>query len=345
MNLVQPSPPLRGWLVVVLLVLPCLLASPARGDVGIESVSRQAGVAGDPARLTLGCGFCLSPCVGGPGRHHPPRDFHGACTLGARAKPPVAFPIWLTPLKHSLGPYRCRPADACVPGSARPPHLPSFTYLGRAVYEPDLTESGDVPRYRIVFQVPPVRPGRYKYVIYCDACYDGPRGSLIDDRTAAGRLRVLPTGAGADHGGGGSGPWIGGGIAAAILLLTLGFLLRRNMAAGPQRLESLAMVYRRPGGQQFTAQALNDLAVPVAVGTSGHATGPLAPRCLWAIHRGRLPAGKLDPLRQDWFRCLAEEEGSRGVGLGCRTVDPPEVSEPDRPRRECSRQGLERLYA
>jgi len=221
--------------IVLLAALPALPASPARGDVGVESASHTSGAPGDVVTLTLGCGFCFPPCVGEPGHRHPPGVLHGTCMLGTQARPPPGFQIWLTPLRRSLAPYRCGPGDSCAPGSSRPPHLPSFIYLGRAKRDPG-TEPGDIPRYRLRFQVPPARAGRYEYVIYCDACVAGPRGSLIDDRTtSAGRLQVLPPdSSGATASGAGAGPWIVGGAAVAIMALALRLLLRRNRATGPR---------------------------------------------------------------------------------------------------------------
>jgi hypothetical protein len=213
------------------------VASPAQADVGVESASRAAGAPGKPVELTLGCGFCFPPCVGEPGHRHPAGDLHGPCMLGTRGGPPASFLIWLTPLKHSLKPYLCGRGEDCELGSSRPPHLPSFIYLGRAVpTAPDGVQSHAIPRYRLVFGVPETRPGRYKYVIFCDACIDGPRGSLIDSHTiAAGRLLVLaPTATAASGGGGNRLRWIGAGALAAILGLGTGFLLWRGRATRAQ---------------------------------------------------------------------------------------------------------------
>jgi hypothetical protein len=218
-------------------VLLLAVASPAQADVGVVSSSRAAGAPGDPVELTLGCGFCFPPCVGEPGHRHPVGAEHGTCMLGTRRGPPASFLIWLTPLRHSLKPYVCGRGEGCEPGSSRPPHLPSFIYLGRAVpIAPGGDEGLEIPRYRLVFGVPEARPGRYKYVIFCDACIDGPRGSLIDSHTiAAGRLRVLAPIATASAGGGGDRlPWIGAGALATVLALGTGFLLRRGRATRPQ---------------------------------------------------------------------------------------------------------------
>jgi hypothetical protein len=217
-------------------VLFLAVASPAEADVGVVSSSRAAGAPGDPVELMLGCGFCFPPCVGEPGHRHPPGDLHGPCMLDSHREPPASFPIWLTPLKHSLEPYLCRPGEGCEPGSSRPPHLPSFIYLGRAVPAAAGVDGGHgIPRYRLAFGVPEARPGRYKYVIFCDACVDGQRGSMTDSHTiAAGRLRVLAPIATTGTGGGGVGlRWIGAG-ALAILALGTGTLLWRGRATGAE---------------------------------------------------------------------------------------------------------------
>lgn len=222
---------------VLSFVLVLAAASPAQADVGVVSSSRAAGTPGDPVELTLGCGFCFPPCVGEPGHRHAPGDRHGPCILDSHREPPASFLIWLTPLRHSLKPYVCGRGEGCEPGSSRPPHLPSFIYLGRAV---PIKNGGDeghgIPRYRLAFGVPEARLGRYKYVIFCDACIDGPRGSLTDSHTiAAGRLRVLTPIATAGAEGGGVGlRWIGAGALAAILALGTGFLLRRGRATRAQ---------------------------------------------------------------------------------------------------------------
>ena len=227
---------------VLSLALVLSAAGRAQADVGIESASRSLGTPGQRVELTVGCGFCFPPCVGKPGHRHPPGDLHGACMLGTRGGPPAAFPVWLTPLSHSLKPYECRSAtEGCEPGSARPPHLPSFIYLGRAVPVPRGDGANEVPRYRLVFGIPKARPGRYKYVLFCDACFAGPRGSLIDDRTlAAGRLRVLPANPAVAVAGesGGAALWIAGGALVAALAIGAGLFVRR--ARGGARPEQAA---------------------------------------------------------------------------------------------------------
>jgi hypothetical protein len=220
-----------GFAAALILAFAAALtvAGPARADVGFESVSRHAGSPGDRVDLTIGCGFCFPPCVGRLGHQHPPGERSGACMLGSRRGPPASFPVWLTPLRHSLDRYTCDLGEGCRPG-ARPPRLPSFVYLGRAAPRPDeLADRHGVPRYRLIFGVPEASPGRYKYVLFCEACVEGPRGSLIESPTlAAGRLRVLPRIATASDDAGGSLPWLGVGVLTAIAALGGGRWLARR---------------------------------------------------------------------------------------------------------------------
>jgi hypothetical protein len=221
-------------------VVSLAVAAPAQADVGFESVSRHAGAPGDRVDLTIGCGFCLPPCVGRPGHRHPPGERQGVCMLGPHKDPPAFFPVWLARLDHSLDRYMCDLGEGCRLG-ARPPRLPSFVYLGRAEQpwpqsELDDRRRVDVPRYRLIFGVPEVPPGAYKYVLFCHTCVDGPRGSLIDNATvASGRLRVLPPVATAsgDFVGGRAKPWLGVGLAAAVLAVAFA-ALRRGRAPRPR---------------------------------------------------------------------------------------------------------------
>lgn len=232
-------------LTASLAALTLLLAGavPAQADVGFESSTRTAGEPGDRVEVTIGCGFCLPPCVGEPGDKHPPGNRRGSCMLDSKKAPPASFQVWVTPVGQSLDPYICGPGEwppgehpqgPCRAGS-RPPHLPSFIHLGRAIPQPRAADPREIPRYRLIFGVPEARPGLYKYVLFCDSCVDGPRGSLVDDRSrAAGPLRVLPPVANASGGSGGGGdlPWIGAGMLAGALVLVAGLLLRRRRATG-----------------------------------------------------------------------------------------------------------------
>ncbi len=140
--------------------------------------------------------------------------------LGGRPGPPRWFGIWLTPSAHPLDRNRL--------GPSRPPHLPSFTYLGRAERAPDpnAPDSHGVPRYVLRFRVPALAPGSYKYVLYCAGCLDGPQGTLIESGPAPPiRLRVAPPASASSFG---ALPWIFGGVAAATALATAVLLLRRR---------------------------------------------------------------------------------------------------------------------
>jgi hypothetical protein len=167
-----------------------LLGSPsAEADVGIESVSRSAGAPGEEITLALGCGFCFPPCHGAPGHRN------GPCMLGAKGRrPPAAFPISLVPVGQVPDPSRCDRDGSCLPPTLGPPALPPFVLLGRAT--PAARRDGappahNVPRYRLRFRIPEVKPGAYAYVIYCGVCFPGRRGSLIYSPASPDwRLRV-----------------------------------------------------------------------------------------------------------------------------------------------------------
>lgn len=205
----------------------------AGADIGFTGASRTVASPGDSASVSIGCGFCLPRCVGRPGHRHPPGPLDGACMLSGRARPPSGFPVWLTALGRSLGPYppaSCKPGELCPPAQ-RPPHLPSFTYLGRAE-RVGRDSRIEVPLYVLRFAVPEVDPGRYQYVLYCDSCVDGPLGVRIESAVfshgglGAGELKVRAK----DGSGRGAGAWIPAGIAAAIVVPGLGIWMRRRRA-------------------------------------------------------------------------------------------------------------------
>ena len=155
------------------LVLP---AAPAAADVGVEKASRHAGRPGEEVRLTLACGFCFPPCEGPKGERHPEGFDHGPCMLGSDEPPPASFGVYLSsPVRHL------------------------FRFLGEAVPPPggNDPEHGDLPRYLLRFEIPPLPPGEYSYVIWCDACLEGSTGSPIaDPDSPAWRLRIpAPAGA------------------------------------------------------------------------------------------------------------------------------------------------------
>lgn len=75
---------------------------------------------------------------------------------------------------------------------------------------------------------------------------------------------------------------------------SFGLCLQRGMRTllHERNLRALALVYRRPAGQQFTAQALTDLAAPVGAGCGGRRFVPMLIEASIAFRTGRLrPVG------------------------------------------------------
>ena len=195
------SPRAAAFLAVgaVVVVLCALAASGASAAVGVEKVSRGGGEPGDEVTLTLACGFCFPPCKGPKGHRHPEGFDHGPCMLGTKgAEPPPSFGISLVPLSKAPQPYRCAPRALCSPGTLAPPNRSPYTYLGLAVPPPggNNPEHGDPPRYLLNFTIPNLPAGAYAYVIWCDSCMEGKRGSLISSPTSRlWRLAVRGPGA------------------------------------------------------------------------------------------------------------------------------------------------------
>jgi hypothetical protein len=173
----------------MLVAVTALRSEPARAAVGVEKVSRLAGAPGDPVDLTLACGFCFPPCHGAPGHRNVP------CMLGTKAQPPKEFPISLVPIEKAPKLHRCGPNAVCSPTPVGAPRRFPYSYLGRATPPADDGSSSggrDLPRYLLPFTIPKLRPGVYTYVIFCDVCAPGRRGSLIaNPQDRRWRLRVL----------------------------------------------------------------------------------------------------------------------------------------------------------
>jgi hypothetical protein len=162
-------------------VLCALAASSASAAVGVEKVSRHGAEPGDEVTLTLSCGFCFPPCKGPKGDRHPEGFDHGPCMLDTKAEPPPSFGISIVPLSKAPEPHECGTGAVCSPDTPAPPRRGPYVLLGLAVPPPggNNPEHGDPPRYLLDFTVPDLRPGAYAYVIWCDACLKGGRGSLI----------------------------------------------------------------------------------------------------------------------------------------------------------------------
>lgn len=142
-------------LVGLALALVLFASSSASADIGVEKVSRLNGAPGKEVRLTVACGACT----------HPKRT-------------PASFPVSLVPVSEVPKPYRCGPRALCSPHVKAVPRRAPFTYLGKAQLSTE-----DPPHagrsYVLEFAIPELPAGRYTYVIYCDACFDGKGGTLI----------------------------------------------------------------------------------------------------------------------------------------------------------------------
>lgn len=179
-------------------LLAALSAAGASAAVGVEKASRHGGARGDEVKLTLGCGFCFPPCKGPKGERHPEGFDHGPCMLGTKRKPPRSFGVSLVAADEAPEPHRCGPNALCAPATKAPPRRAPYTYLGSAVPPPggNNPEHGDPPRYLLDFAIPKLAPGDYVYVVWCDACARGGRGSLITAPERRWHLRVRrPSGA------------------------------------------------------------------------------------------------------------------------------------------------------
>ncbi|HEX7293957.1 MAG TPA: hypothetical protein VF259_05390 [Solirubrobacterales bacterium] len=172
-----------------------LVPAAAQADVGVERVSRLAGVPGEPVELTIGCGFCFPPCEG------PESVGNGVCMPGVKPPPP-SFPVSLVPVERVPKPRRCGPRRICTPETSAPPERAPFTLLGWAKPAPPADDRWPLggfghgtiepPRYALDFEIPDLRPGVYSYVIYCAVCQRGEGGSLIAFPERRWRLRVRP---------------------------------------------------------------------------------------------------------------------------------------------------------
>ena len=167
----------------VVAVAVCVLAvGSASAAVGVEKVDRRGGAPGDEVTLTLGCGFCFPPCEGPKGERHPRGFDHGPCMLDTKKDPPRLVRHLGRSALERAGASQMRAARRSARRlTAAPPRRAPYTFLGLAVPPPggNNPEHGDPPRYLLHFTIPRLPAGAYAYVIWCDACAGGGRGSLI----------------------------------------------------------------------------------------------------------------------------------------------------------------------
>jgi hypothetical protein len=217
--------PLGLCLIAIGLVACFLLVTPpcAKGDIGIVKAGPAAGQPGDLVEVTVGCGFCYGPC--------PARDV--TCNISTATRGPAAWPILLVPNRVPLTPHRCGPDALCPPASLGLPRRSPFIYLGLASRRIVPYDDESRARYRLRFRIPALKPGLYKFVIYCGVCSEGAQGSLIaEGDLRRGLLRVRPADplAATHRGGSGVPRWLGG-TAFGMILLVAGLAYWRRPGA------------------------------------------------------------------------------------------------------------------
>lgn len=139
-------------LMVVALVVPCA----ARADIGIIKLTPTAARPGDAVTIVV------------------------AGYLGPRPWRPM--PVVMIPAKLA-------PKEVPFRGGFRSPiarrselRPPPYRVVGAVRNWRPRDETGVNARGELRFRLPPVRPGRYVFALFCAPCWPGPRGSLIIDR-------------------------------------------------------------------------------------------------------------------------------------------------------------------
>jgi hypothetical protein len=150
---------------VIAVVVVALALSSAAADVGRFEVRPQTAVPGSSVELSFAAAWSQR------------------------------FPVSLVSLARVPEPFRCHGGAAlCAPVTQAPPRRRPFVFLGSARPDRD-SRKRYIYDYRFRFVVPDVKPGAYAFVLWCDGCYEGPRGSLItsalpSSRSKAGILRI-----------------------------------------------------------------------------------------------------------------------------------------------------------
>jgi hypothetical protein len=185
------------------------LASSAKADVGVERVSPTGGRPGQLVDLWVFCGGCSS-----------------GLQLGVSVVPVGRAP---TPIRDAqLGAYT-RPA------SLAPPRRSPYVFVG---WTDAGRRSAPSERRHLRFRIPNAEAGTYAFVIYCEPCTRGRRGSLIADtddvdgllRIRATRTPVLSAGDSAREV-----SILGAAVALAALAVGSGLLFRRRRRIGTAR--------------------------------------------------------------------------------------------------------------
>jgi hypothetical protein len=140
----------------VAVVVALVVTGAARGDIGIRELTPRTARAGDLVTV-VAAGY-----------------------LGPRPWQPM--PVVMIPAKLAPKP---RP----VPGGFGSPiarrsdlRPPRYRIVGAVSTWRPRDDTGVNARGVLRFRLPPVRPGRYVFALFCEPCRPGPRGSLIIDR-------------------------------------------------------------------------------------------------------------------------------------------------------------------
>ncbi len=157
---------------------------PAPGGGDIVGRMRWSATAGIAAAIALSAASSAAAVVGvwaiAPSQARP------GDIIRARTDPHSdtnRWPVYVVPTGY-ICELRERPLAPCVRPSVGPPRGRPYTRIRRMRSD----TRGDT---RLSFRLPRVRPGRYRIVVYCEPCGQGPGGNLIaseKDLRVLGRL-------------------------------------------------------------------------------------------------------------------------------------------------------------
>ena len=151
--------------------------------------SRLAALAASVGALILVAGAAAGPFLGHASRTRARPGDIVRVQAGAGVRMYALLPLYLVPAARAPHPDACTlrngsPAtcEASAPG---PPRGGIFHRVGTVNVRHRNEET-------ITYVVPPLRPARYVYVLYCGPCTRGSRGSLIPFTYGDPDLTVLP---------------------------------------------------------------------------------------------------------------------------------------------------------